>query len=59
MNQLTQIAKESGTLFRKGFLETKQITYKGAVDLLTEYENKSGTKILVKPVIKPSLSVTT
>ncbi len=38
MNQLTQIVKESGTLFRKGFLETKQITYKGAVDLLTEYD---------------------
>ena len=38
LNQLVQIVKESGTLFRKGFLETKQITYKGAVDLLTEYD---------------------
>lgn len=33
-----QIVKESGELFRKGFYENKQITYKGAVDLLTEYD---------------------
>lgn len=38
MQELKNIVKKSGELFKKGFFENKQITYKGAVDLLTEYD---------------------
>lgn len=38
MKELKNIVKKSGALFKKGFYERKQITYKGAVDLLTEYD---------------------
>lgn len=38
MQELKNIVKKSGALFKKGFYENKQITYKGAVDLLTEYD---------------------
>lgn len=38
MQELKNIVKKSGKLFKKGFFENKQVTYKGAVDLLTEYD---------------------
>ncbi len=38
MQELKNIVKKSGALFKKGFFERKQITYKGTVDLLTEYD---------------------
>jgi myo-inositol-1(or 4)-monophosphatase len=38
LQELKNIVKKSGELFKKGFFERKQITYKGAVDLLTEYD---------------------
>jgi len=38
LKELKNIVRKSGELFKKGFYENKQITYKGAVDLLTEYD---------------------
>lgn len=38
MQELKNIVKKNGELFKKGFRENKQITYKGTVDLLTEYD---------------------
>ncbi len=38
MQEIKNIIKKSGALFKKGFFENKQITYKGAVDLLTQYD---------------------
>jgi len=38
LQELKNIVKKSGELFRRGFFENKQITYKGTVDLLTEYD---------------------
>ncbi len=38
MQELKEIVKKSGALFKKGFFEHKKITYKGTVDLLTEYD---------------------
>lgn len=38
MQELIKIVKKSGELFKKGFFERNQITYKSAVDLLTKYD---------------------
>lgn len=38
MKELQSIVRKSGELFKKGFFAEKNVSYKGAVDLLTEYD---------------------
>ena len=35
---LSRIAKEVGNLFREGYSASKEVTYKGSVDLVTQYD---------------------
>jgi len=40
LEKLQQIAKEAGAIIKSGYLAKKEITHKGVVDLVTEYDLK-------------------
>ena len=35
---LSRIAKEAGNLFREGYYASKEVSFKGSVDLVTQYD---------------------
>ncbi|MEJ2528111.1 MAG: inositol monophosphatase family protein, partial [Sulfurovaceae bacterium] len=40
LEKLQKIAKEAGAIIKSGYLAKKEITHKGVVDLVTEYDLK-------------------